>query len=253
LVARYFSIPLGKTNIAAHNILALVVFVVPQSCHHFKESIMNQILQLGLLDRRISSLGLVVALHICVFVMLFTAVKTVPVMPTRQPPIHLTPLSEPPPIVRPRQQQAANAAKQADVRPTSIVNDDLPRVDVESPIIASDELPSNLTQTLVPAQMPTGSNTIGTPSPDISVACPNIHTVQAAMRYPLQARREGVQGDVVVQFVLTANGAISQSKILSSSNSLLNRAALNAVQQFQCLGQGREMIVEAPFAFRLAE
>lgn len=90
-----------------------------------------------------------------------------------------------------------------------------------------------------------------TPSVAVSAACPNSQAVRTSMRYPLMARRDGVEGDVVARFIVGANGGIRGAEIISSSNRVFNGAVLAAVQQFQCAGQGREVMVEVPFSFRL--
>ena len=71
------------------------------------------------------------------------------------------------------------------------------------------------------------------------------------MSYPTQARRDGIQGNVVARFMVGANGAIRDISIASTSNQALNRAVINAVGQFRCVAQGQDVMVEAPFVFRL--
>lgn len=90
-----------------------------------------------------------------------------------------------------------------------------------------------------------------TPSTGISAACPNSQAIRENVRYPAQARREGIEGDVVARFTVGATGAIRDVAILSSSNRLLNASVVQAVQQFSCVGQGRDVLVEVPFSFRL--
>ena len=65
------------------------------------------------------------------------------------------------------------------------------------------------------------------------------------------ARREGLQGEVVAQFLVAAKGEIRNINIVSSSNRAFNNAVMNAVKQFSCVGQGREVTVEVPFSFKL--
>lgn len=90
-----------------------------------------------------------------------------------------------------------------------------------------------------------------TSAPAVGVACPNSREVQTTMRYPTQARRDGIQGNVVARFMVGADGLIQDVRIVSSSNSALNRAVISAVGQFRCVGQGQDVMVEAPFVFRL--
>lgn len=149
--------------------------------------------------------------------------RNVPVVPTPMPP---TPIpEEPPPTV-----QSENVP-QAPSTPT----------------------PTSAPQIAGEPGLPTGNSTGGTSS-DVAVVCPNVRVIQANMRYPVQARRDSMQGDVVVQFTLTAAGQVRDPRVLSAPggiNGPLGRAAVAAVREFQCVGQGRDVIVEAPFAFRL--
>ncbi len=92
-----------------------------------------------------------------------------------------------------------------------------------------------------------------TSAPTVGVACPNSREVQTTMSYPAQARRDGIQGNVVARFVVGANGVIRDISITSSSNQALNRAVISAVAEFRCVGQGQDVMVEAPFVFRLKD
>jgi periplasmic protein TonB len=85
----------------------------------------------------------------------------------------------------------------------------------------------------------------------LGVACPNAAQVQSSIRYPAQALREGLEGDVIVRFVVTASGEIKNTTVVSSANRVFNNVVTQAVQQFGCQGQGRDVWVEAPFSFRL--
>jgi periplasmic protein TonB len=87
----------------------------------------------------------------------------------------------------------------------------------------------------------------------LGVACPNAQRVREEMRYPPAARREGIQGDVMVRFVVGLAGEIKNINILNSSNRALSSAAVSAVKQFSCAAQGRDVTVEVPFSFRLSD
>ena len=103
--------------------------------------------------------------------------------------------------------------------------------------------------------LPTGGQSSEHSPPAITraaeVACPNSREVQASMLYPAQARRSGIQGDVIARFVVGANGSIRDIAIISSTSQTLDRAVINAVAQFRCVGQGQDIVVEAPFSFKL--
>ncbi len=99
--------------------------------------------------------------------------------------------------------------------------------------------------------VPVESSRQGEGQPVLSVACPNSQAVRGRIRYPLAARRDGLEGDVVARFVVGADGAVRDIVIASSTNRAFNSTVVQAVAQFSCIGQGREVAVEVPFSFRL--
>lgn len=152
--------------------------------------------------------------------------------------------------------QAAAAAKKWIVQPVA-------RYQVVVPVIPPPDFPINqpreatadtsqagdstATQEILPAGGDSGERS----TPAAAVACPNSREVQANMVYPAPARRSGIQGDVIARFVVGANGSIRDIAIISSTSQTLNLAAINAVAQFRCVGQGQDIVVEAPFSFKL--
>lgn len=87
----------------------------------------------------------------------------------------------------------------------------------------------------------------------VGVACPNSQTIRATMEYPREARRQNVTGDVLVKFTVTSMGTIEDVVIVASASRLLNAAAIAAVNQFKCVGQNRNVVVEVPFSFNLTD
>ncbi len=85
----------------------------------------------------------------------------------------------------------------------------------------------------------------------IGAACPNSQTVRQRIRYPREALREGLTGEVLVEFTVAASGEVRNPAIVKSSNAAFNRASLDAVRQFECHGQGQEVRVQVPFVFKL--
>jgi periplasmic protein TonB len=219
---------------------------------------MDHVLQHGAVDRRISNLGLVIAMHVAVGASLFFAVREIP--PPDRDRMTVTIVRDLPPPEIPATPQIRPIAPRVS---TQQRHEELPpdQNPIETNVaIATDNNINVVTpniNTSVDSPSLSGANSgtpsIGTATPDIAVVCPNMQSVQSQMRYPIQARREGIQGAVTVQFMLSANGEVKNPRILSSANTLLNRAALSAVAQFQCMGLGRDMLVEAPFYFRLAD
>ena len=96
-------------------------------------------------------------------------------------------------------------------------------------------------------------NTVTVASGAVGVACPNAQRVRESILYPATARREGIQGDVLVRFLVGVTGEIKNISIVSSSNRALNHAAVSAVELFSCAAQGQDISVEVPFSFRLQD
>ena len=83
------------------------------------------------------------------------------------------------------------------------------------------------------------------------VACANYREVMSAIPYPREALKDGIEGDVVIEFTVAGNGQIKDAVIKSSSNRAFNRAAMGAVGQLSCQSGGQEIRVQAPLSFKL--
>jgi protein TonB len=85
-----------------------------------------------------------------------------------------------------------------------------------------------------------------------AVACSNYNTVMGEAAFPKEAIRQGIEkGTATVQFLLTASGEIKDIKAVSSSNALFARASVKVVGEYKCAGQGRDVIVQVPFSYKL--
>jgi protein TonB len=85
-----------------------------------------------------------------------------------------------------------------------------------------------------------------------AVVCPNYREVLSSIPYPREALLDNIEGEVVVEFTVTANGQIKDPVIRSSANRIFNRASLNVVQsRLQCQGQGQDVRVQAPIVFKI--
>ncbi len=84
-----------------------------------------------------------------------------------------------------------------------------------------------------------------------TVVCPNYReALQVA--YPREAALDNIQGDVLTEFTVGANGQIRDIVIKSSSNRIFNRPVTQAVQtRLTCKGQGQDIRVQLPFSFKL--
>ena len=84
-----------------------------------------------------------------------------------------------------------------------------------------------------------------------SVVCPNYRQILGSMAYPREARLEGIEGEVNIEFTVAANGSVRDVVIKSSSNRVFNRESLRAISGLTCQGQGRDIRVVAPISFKL--
>jgi protein TonB len=102
-----------------------------------------------------------------------------------------------------------------------------------------------------PAVEPVPATPPAPPIAKVGLACPNSGQIRSSLEYPRQALKDNVTGNVVVQFVVGTNGQTRDFSLISAAHPLLNRAALEAAQRFGCVGQGREVVVQVPFNFKL--
>ena len=57
--------------------------------------------------------------------------------------------------------------------------------------------------------------------------------VQVAPRYPPRAAERGLEGYVLLEFVVTRQGTVRDPVVVDSSNTMFNRPAIDAVQRFR--------------------
>ncbi|MGC7406573.1 energy transducer TonB [Pandoraea pneumonica] len=86
---------------------------------------------------------------------------------------------------------------------------------------------------------------------NVGVVCPNSAQVRAGIRYPREALRDNITGNVLIEFVVGTDGQVKQLRVARSAAPVLDRAAESAVRQFQCVAQGQEVRVQVPFDFQL--
>lgn len=88
-------------------------------------------------------------------------------------------------------------------------------------------------------------------SHEVGVVCPNSDQVRASIRYPKEAQANGITGNVTIEFTVEPDGHITNERVALSADESLDRAALNAVKQFSCVGQAQAVRVQVPFSFNL--
>ena len=89
------------------------------------------------------------------------------------------------------------------------------------------------------------------PSTAVGVACPNSGQVRTEIEYPKEALKNGISGEVTIEFTVDRNGAIKDAQVLRSSNRLFDRVSISTVAKFRCVGQGQEVRVQVPFEFKI--
>ncbi|WP_412062048.1 TonB family protein [Rubrivirga sp. IMCC45206] len=82
--------------------------------------------------------------------------------------------------------------------------------------------------------------------------------LQARVTYPDLAKRAGIQGQVVVQFIVTPEGTVRDAQAIRSPHEMLGRAALEAVRELRFepgrqRGQAVAVRFAVPVTFRLPE
>jgi protein TonB len=81
----------------------------------------------------------------------------------------------------------------------------------------------------------------------VGVVCPDHVAVLSKIQVPVQA--QGQAGKVIVEFLVSATGAVGDVTIVKSTNRLFNAVATAAVGQLHCVGQGQNVRVQVPFVF----
>jgi protein TonB len=84
-----------------------------------------------------------------------------------------------------------------------------------------------------------------------AVECPNYREVIMSVPYPRDALLEGLEGTVLIEFTVSANGQIRDPVIRSSSNRIFNRPALSSVTRLNCPGKGQDIRVQIPVDFKI--
>jgi len=97
-------------------------------------------------------------------------------------------------------------------------------------------------------------STVATAAPAVrsaQIACANYREVMSSIVYPREALKDGIEGDVVIEFTVGAAGQIKDVVIKSSSNRVFNRSSMSVVSQLQCQSGGQDIRVQAPISFKI--
>ena len=94
------------------------------------------------------------------------------------------------------------------------------------------------------------------PPKTVGTVCPNIAMVAGDLRgrFERLAAKSGVtSADVTIEFTVAPNGEVKDEKVTQSTNPLVNSLALSGVKRLGCKGQGQDIRLSAPFAFKLQD
>lgn len=90
------------------------------------------------------------------------------------------------------------------------------------------------------------------PAPSVGVTCPGYRNVLLEKGFPREAMKAGIEkGETKVGFTVTPTGQVKDVEVLSSSNRAFNRGSVEAVQQFTCKGQDKDIRVTVVLSFIL--
>ena len=156
--------------------------------------------------------------------------------PPPPPPVQLPPppkfVSPPPPYIPPPEVQVNVPPPPNAIQTTSNV------VPVESPPIAQ----------VAPAPAPPAP-----PAPQsIKAACTNYARAMGDAAFPRDATRQGIdRGEAVVRITVGPSGEIKDVQVMSQTNRAFGRAASESVKEFKCNGQGRDVMYDVPFVYKV--
>jgi protein TonB len=144
----------------------------------------------------------------------------------------------PPPFIPPPEIQIANPPPP---QPTITATTPTPP---PAPVVITPAPPPVAAAPAPPAPAPTTAAA--------SVVCSNYATVMGDVAFPRDAQRQGLErGEATIQFTLTAAGEVKDIKAIRSSNQIFARASIRIVSEYKCQGQGRDVTVTVPFAYKL--
>jgi periplasmic protein TonB len=125
---------------------------------------------------------------------------------------------------------------------------------VQAPIAATTPTPALESAPVAPPAVAETPAPVTTPPPVMSAAvvCTNYARVMGQTGFPREALRLGLEtGEALIQFTLSANGEVKDIKSLRASHPVFARNSMRIVSEYKCVGQGREVIVQVPFGYKL--
>ena len=123
-------------------------------------------------------------------------------------------------------------------------------------ITATTPTPPPAPVVIAPAPPPVVAAPPAPPAPPATmsagVVCSNYATVMGDVAFPRDALRQGIErGEATIQFTLTASGEVKDIKAIRSSHQIFARNSVRIVSEYKCQGQGRDLTVTVPFAYKM--
>ena len=121
-------------------------------------------------------------------------------------------------------------------------------------ITATTPTPPPAPVTITPAPPPVAAAPAPPPptTASASVVCSNYASVMGDVAFPRDAQRQGLErGEATIQFTLTASGEVKDIKAIRSTHQIFARNSIRIVSEYKCQGQGRDLTVTVPFAYKM--
>jgi len=122
-------------------------------------------------------------------------------------------------------------------------------------ITATTPTPPPAPVVIAPAPPPTAPAPPAPPAPataSAGVVCSNYASVMGDVAFPREAQRQGIErGEATIQFTLTASGEVKDIKALRFTHQIFARNSIRIVSEYKCQGQGRDLTVTVPFAYKM--
>ena len=123
---------------------------------------------------------------------------------------------------------------------------------VQQTITATSPTPPPVTN-ITPMAPPTVAAPAAPAAPmSAAVVCSNFSAVMGDAAFPKEAMRQGLEkGEALIQFILSASGEIKDIKTIRASHPAFARNSIRLVGEYKCQGQGRDVLVQVPFGYKL--
>lgn len=204
-------------------------------------------------QRHVLGVGIAIAVHVALVWGLMNGLAR-QIVQALDAPIETRIIEEvkPPPLPPPKRIDLPPPPKVAPPPPAFVPP---PEVQVQAP---SPQPAITVTTATPPAAPPAPAVPRAEPAPEpvrravaASVACSNYTSVMGDAAFPREATRLGLEeGSAVIQFTLGASGELRDIQALRASHPVFARNSIRLVSQYKCAGQGRDVVVQVPFAYK---